>query len=90
MARWEKLLEQMVNDRNPIGYTYADAALVLSNLQFTLAARGATSHRKWARKLPNTTVVIGLVEKGKGNLKPYLIRDMISQLKQHDLLPPNR
>jgi hypothetical protein len=43
----------------------------------------------WRRKLGDgTTVVIGLVEKGAGSLKPYLIRDMVAQLREHRLFPP--
>jgi hypothetical protein len=34
-------------------------------------------------------VMIGLVEKGAGTLKPYLIRQMISQLRENGLVPPD-
>jgi predicted RNA binding protein YcfA (HicA-like mRNA interferase family) len=88
MSKWQKLLTQMVNDTNPTGYTYDEAALVLRNLGFTLAARGATSHRKWARRDDQTTIVITLVEKGSGPLKAYLIRDMIKQLRDNGIIPP--
>lgn len=77
----------MLNDTSPTGYTYDEAANVLRRLDFTLAASGATSHRKWARKIGATTVVIELVQKGHGTMKAYLIRDMVSQLRENNLIP---
>lgn len=32
-------------------------------------------------------VVVGLVEKGHGTLKAYMIRDMVAELRAHDLIP---
>jgi len=32
-------------------------------------------------------VVIGLIERGRGTLKPYLIRQMVAQLNEHKLIP---
>lgn len=87
MAQWEKALARMLNDTNPNGYTYDEAARVLFNLGFTLAAASSGSHRRWARRAAGVTVVIGLIEKGHGHLKPYLIRDLISQLKTNGLVP---
>jgi hypothetical protein len=31
--------------------------------------------------------MVGLVEKGAGTLKPYLVRQMILQLREHGLVP---
>jgi hypothetical protein len=54
-----------------------------------LAPIGHGSHRKWRGLSPEgNVVVIGLVEVGKGTLKPYMIRDMIKQLRENRLLPP--
>lgn len=45
-------------------------------------------HRRWRRRFASGNVVIvGLVEKGNGTLKPYLIRDLIAQLRANDLVP---
>jgi predicted RNA binding protein YcfA (HicA-like mRNA interferase family) len=88
VARWRKLLSRMASDGRPTGYTYEDAAVVLRALGFQVAPSGGGSHRKWRAVSPaGIVVVIGLVEKGAGALKPYLIRDMISQLRQNGFLP---
>lgn len=78
----------MLSDASPTTYTYTEAAGVLAHLGFALAPTAGGSHRKWRRRLPDgTVVVIGLVEKGTGPLKPYLIRDLVSQLTSHGLVP---
>lgn len=88
MARWKKLLEMMLSDSNPITYTYSDASAVLKALDFDVAPHAGGSHRKWRRKLTDGNVVlIGLVEKGHGTLKPYLIRDLVAQLRTNGLVP---
>ena len=90
MARWKKALEQMLNDPNPVGYTYDDAALVLRHLGFDLASNSSGSHRKWRREIrPGTVVRIGLVQKGRGVMRDYLIRDMVAILREHRLIPPD-
>jgi hypothetical protein len=90
VANWQKLLRRMLTDANPIGYTYDEAVLVLSHLGFQLAPHGGGSHRKWRQRSPaGNPVVIGLVEKGSGSLKPYLVRDMIQQLRLHRMIPPH-
>lgn len=90
MARWKKLLAQMLTDASPTTYTYQEAATVLAHLGFELAPHGGGSHRKWRQKTTfGNSVIIGLVDKGAGTLKPYMIRDMVSQLRQNDLLPPD-
>lgn len=88
MARWRKTLARMRRDSRPAGYTYEDAAQILVALGFELAPTGGGSHRQWRRRLATGDVVIvGLVEKGSGTLKPYLVRDMLSQLIAYELLP---
>lgn len=88
MARWRKILEQMLTDDKPVSYTYGDASAVLAALGFEVASHSGGSHRKWRLKSPSgNVVVIGLVEHGSGPLKPYLIRDMIQQLRSNGLIP---
>lgn len=88
MARWKKLLSQMLSDSNPITYTYGDASHVLAALGFEVAPHGGGSHRKWRRTLPSgNAIIVGLVEKGSGPLKPYLVRDMVLQLRSNGLVP---
>lgn len=78
----------MLSDNKPTGYTYQDAALVLRKLGFDLAPTRSGSHRKWRLKTAvGNAVIIGLVEKGSGELKPYLVREMLKQLKDNDLIP---
>lgn len=80
----------MLTDSSPTSYTYGEACSVLAHLDFALAPSGGGSHRKWRRRLPDgTVVVIGLIDKGAGTLKAYLIRDMIRQLSSHGLFPPD-
>lgn len=78
----------MLSDEKPITYTYADACVVLSGLGFEVAPHAGGSHRRWRRRLANgNVIIIGLVEKGKGTLKPYLIRDLIDQLRTNAIVP---
>jgi hypothetical protein len=60
-------------------------------LEFTLAKSGGGSHRKWRRVLDSDTgkrtVIIGLLQKGSGNLRPEYIKDMVRILRENDLLP---
>lgn len=78
----------MLNDSSPTTYTYAEAASVLSHLGFVLAPSQGGSHRKWRFKVSSgTVVVIGLVEKGSGTLRAYLVRDLVQQLISNDLVP---
>jgi predicted RNA binding protein YcfA (HicA-like mRNA interferase family) len=88
VARWIKLLQRMLADAYPVGYTYAEVAAVLAALGFEVAPSRGGSHRKWRlRTDAGNTVIVGLVEKGSGTLKPYLIRDLIAQLRLHGLIP---
>jgi hypothetical protein len=90
VATWKKLLARMLTDSSPTAYTYGEASSVLRHLNFALAPSGGGSHRKWRRKLPDgTVIVIGLIEKGTGALKAYLIRDMVRQLINYGLVPPD-
>lgn len=78
----------MLTDASPTSYTYEDIVLVLKNLDFELAPHGGGSHRKWRRRSANgNIVVIGLVERGTGALKAYLVRDMVHQLQRNGLIP---
>ena len=88
MARWKKLLVRMLSDSSPITYAYRDATHMLEALGFEVAPHGGGSHRKWRGGLPGgNVIIIGLVEKGSGSLKPYLIRDMLAQLRSSGLVP---
>ena len=85
---WKRTLERMLKDTKPTTYTYADAAVVLQALGFVVAPHGGTSHRKWRAVAPaGNSVIIGLVEKGSGPLKPYLVRDLVNQLRENDMIP---
>jgi hypothetical protein len=87
MAKWRKLLQRMAQDPSPTSYTYDQAAYILGNLGFELAVHGAGSHRKWRAIGPaGSPVIIGLVERGSGCMKAYLIRDMILALRQNGFL----
>ena len=78
----------MLTDASPTTYTYDQTASVLEHLGFALAPRSGGSHRKWRLRTQDGRVVVsGLVEKGSGTLKPYLIRDMVAQLEAHNLVP---
>lgn len=88
MVRWLKLLARMLGDSHPTGYSYEEAAAVLAGLGFELAPPAGGSHRKWRfRTDAGTIVIVGLVEKGRGTLKPYLLREMVAVLRMHDLIP---
>lgn len=86
--RWQRLLQRMLSDPRPVSYRYEDAAIVLRALGFEIAPTAGGSHRRWRlRTASGQTVIIGLVEKGHGTMKPYLIREMIAQLRTHRLIP---
>lgn len=88
MARWHKVLARMLKaGRAGTGFHYREAASVLKGLGFQVAPTGGGSHRMWRGKSPRgTSVIVGLVEKGAGDLKPYLVRDMLDQLSEHGFL----
>lgn len=88
VARWKKLLGRMLADTNPVGYSYGDAAGVLQHLNFVVGPVGATSHRKWRGAAADGTVLyVGLVDKGAGHLKPWMIREMLDVLRPSGLIP---
>jgi predicted RNA binding protein YcfA (HicA-like mRNA interferase family) len=88
MAAWKKTLQRMLADRDPRNYTYDEAAGVLQRLGFELAPYRDGSHRRWRyRSRDGIVVIIGLVEKGHGTLKPVYIRDMLKQLRDNQLIP---
>lgn len=91
MGNWKKLLSRMCNDQDPRGYTYHDAARVLIACGFSLPERKPKgSHRVWRRPDPggnvHATLIVVLVEEGKGTLKPVYIRDMLARLRAGGLL----
>ncbi len=87
MAKAAKLLAQILGDTDPRNYTYDDVAKVLRFLDFQEAPHGGTSHRRWRRRLPNGNVVlIGLVDKGHGTLKPVYVREMVKQLRENGIV----
>jgi len=87
MSRWRKLLADMANDSDPRNYTYEEAVAVLRGLSFAAAPHGAGSHRVWRGLTQGgTVVVVGLVDRGHGTLKPYLIREMIAQLRSNGFI----
>ena len=89
MGNWKKLLRTMAADPDPRGYSYDDAARVLRQLNFAEPRKPDGTHRRWRLKLPDGNVVIvGLVQKGHGTLKPGYIRDMVKALQDHGLIPP--
>lgn len=89
MATWKKLLWAMAADTDPRGYSYDDAARILRQLGFVEPSKPDGTHRRWRRKLPNgNLVVVGLVQKGHGTLKPGYIRDMVRALRDNALIPP--
>lgn len=88
MAKWEKLLLRMVADQDPRGYTYSEAASVLAGIGFAAPSKPKGSHRLWRLKRQGCSlVVVGLVEKGHGPLKPVYIKDMVATLQKNGLLP---
>ena len=86
---WRTTLARMLADQNPNSYRYDEAATILRQLGFEMPKTSTKgSHRKWRRRLPDgTTIVIGLVDSGSGTLKPWQIRDMVRQLRDHALIP---
>jgi hypothetical protein len=84
----------MVADRNPRSYSYDEVAGVLVNLGFAPPRKGGGSHRKFRIEVPDPSspvgrrgVIIGLVEKGHGTLKPKYITEMVRTLRENGLLP---
>lgn len=93
MASWRKHLRRMVADPKARAYTYEQGAVVLEHLGFTNEG-GRGSHRKFRLELddPGTArgkraVIVGLVQKGSGTLKPVYIEKMIETLRDNGLLP---
>jgi hypothetical protein len=95
MSSWRKRLAMMVADPRPNSYTYDEAATILANLGFKLAGKPKGSHRRWRLALPDPsveggkrTIIVGLVDRGTGPLKPVYIKEMIRTLSANNLLPP--
>lgn len=94
MASWRKLLAQMVADPDPGSHTFDEAAGVLGHLEFNLAKPTKGSHRRFRRTVEDSTqpsgtrtIIIGLVQSGKGTLKPIYITEMVRVLQENHLLP---
>jgi predicted RNA binding protein YcfA (HicA-like mRNA interferase family) len=84
----------MVADTDPRSYTYDEAAGVLINLGFAQSRRGGGSHRIFRIELADSqaqggrrAVIIGLVDSGKGKLRPIYIKKMVQTLRENKLLP---
>ena len=85
---WKRTLTRMLSDSKPTSYTYDDAAAILRALGFVVAPYGGTSHRRWRALSPiGNSVIVGLVGKGSGTLKPYLVRELVNQLRANGMIP---
>lgn len=94
MGGWRSLLLDMVADQDPRSYTFHNAAGVLMNLGFVPPRKPSGSHRIFRREIEDLgspsgkrAVTVGLVDAGKGTLKPIYIREMIKVLRANSLLP---
>ena len=87
MAAWEEMLEAMCGSAKLTGFSYADAAKVLTGLGFTCPGVGGGSHRTWRRRLPSGILLpILLVDKGHGDIKPVYLRKMLRALRANRLI----
>jgi len=84
----------MLNDGRPNSYTYSEAAGILDRLGFSLAGSPSGSHRRWrltvndpSARGAKRTIVVALVDAGKGPLKSVYIKEMLSVLRANNLLP---
>lgn len=94
MPSWQKVLAKMVADPDPRSYTYEEASGILLQLGFAAPAKSKGSHRKFrieiddpADKTRKRGIIIGLVQKGRGTLKPKYISTMVQTLRESNLLP---
>ncbi|MCA2992055.1 type II toxin-antitoxin system HicA family toxin [Gemmatimonas sp.] len=86
MGSWKRILKQMRKSPRCVGFTYADAAKVLEALGFHQSSYGG-SHRRWVMlRADNPPVIIGLVDKGHGDMKPVYVKDMLASLVAHGIL----
>ncbi len=87
MSRWRRVLLKMAQSQRGVGFTYNDAAAVLRGLDFEQKCEGS-SHRRWVRlREGEPAVIIGLVEKGHGELKPVYIKTLVERLRDAGLIP---
>ncbi len=84
----------MVADADPRSYSYEEAAGILLQLGFSPPARPSGSHRKFRIEVDDPTdstrkrgIIVALVQKGRGNVKPKYITVMIRTLRDNKLLP---
>lgn len=94
MGGWRTVLELMVADDDPRSYSFDQAATVLVHLGFSPPKKPKGSHRIFRRVIadaasPSGTraVTVGLVDSGKGKLKPIYVKEMVAVLQMNDLLP---
>lgn len=90
MAQWKKTLARMLRDTKCVGYTYDEVSNVLERLGYVLSpCSGGSSHRAWRLAHDDGTLrsYVGLVEKGHGTLKPYLVRDLVTELRAKGVVP---
>lgn len=94
MASWKKRLAEMVADADPRSYTYDEASRILQNLGFEPPRNATGSHRKFRLQVLDPSapsgrrgVIVGLVDRGSGTMKPDYIRQMVATLRENNLLP---
>lgn len=86
---WLKVLREMAAAQKRTGYTYADCASILRQLGFVCVTKSGTSHRRWRlERVGQPPVYIGLVDRGKTELKRGYVDTMVSVLQDDDLRPP--
>jgi hypothetical protein len=91
VSSWRKLLGQIVQDQRPAGYRYEELANILRNLGFETPKKSGSSHKVWRRAFTSgdtkRTVVVVLVDSGRGTVKPIYVQHMVRILRENDLLP---
>lgn len=92
MSSWLKLLAQVAADPHPAGYRYEELANILRNLGFETPKKSGSSHKVWRQAFTSgdnkRTVVVVLVDPGRGTVKPVYVRHMVKILRENNLLPP--
>ena len=86
---WRKVLREMAAAEKRTGYTYGDCMSILKQLGFVCVTKSGTSHRRW--RLERTgypPVYIGLVDRGKAEIKRFYVDTMIAVLQDNALMPP--
>lgn len=91
MGSAKKLLAAMLRARDPRGFTYDEAAKVLTSIGFQpTRTKPKGSHRLWRLEFVGETgrnsIYVGLVDSGHGTIKPEYIKKMIEVLLQNHLI----